>query len=116
MAEHHAVLMARNDQPPDTFTTPIRENAPSTEIEAHWKALDNVGIKEAAEQKFRLEQHTANLLTQYHQRKIQSRLAVGVPSRTLDIQISDNVAPESSRTAAGRPTTSACDWRRLPSY
>jgi hypothetical protein len=114
--KHRVVLMANPNQSPDPFTTPILQDAPAAEIEAQRKALDDARIKEATDhEKFYLEQHTMNLLTQYHQRRMQSRMAAGLPTCTLtfndktdlahtrDLQICNTGMPGGSR--AGAPGT-----------
>jgi hypothetical protein len=55
------------------------------EIEVQRKALAEARALEVAERKkFCLEKHTANELTQYHQRRLPSKLAADMPNRTLN--------------------------------
>jgi hypothetical protein len=78
--------MPDNNPPPsDLFCTLIRVDAPTTEIEAAHKALEEARVKELREcEKFRLEKQTATEISEYHQRRWQKKLAANMPNHTLN--------------------------------
>jgi hypothetical protein len=60
-------------------------DAPVVEIKVQCKALAEAMALEVAErEKLCLEKHTANELTQYHQRRLPSKLAANMPNCTLN--------------------------------
>jgi site-specific recombinase XerD len=86
---------SENADPTDPFTTLLPPNASQQQIKDYRKALDEAKKKELTEQKFHLEQATAENISHYRTRRINQQIQTGNLTRSLDFED----APDPQRIA-----------------
>jgi hypothetical protein len=102
-----------NPPPPDPFFTPIPANMSPEDLDNHRRTLEAALEKELEERrKFRLEQQSANALSNYRQRcmllcvdpnyPLRSLNFDNDPQRATNAECGHNVAPDGSRPGGSR--------------
>ena len=104
---HHAVLMTApevRNETPDPFKTPIAATATAAEIESARVTLEAAREKEARErEKFRLEKEATALVSDYRQKRMESRIAGTTQGRAINFDTPGADAPTSAAAAAANP-------------